>query len=113
VAYIYLSKLIAHGKPQELKQLPEITPNGSSWFEISSSNATRLLPVVREHPHVLDATIFGEAIHALGRRGTDAQTLQTFLQQKGFATAQCRAVPPSLEDVFVTLTRQRRNSSEG
>lgn len=113
VAYIYLSKLIAHGRPQELKRLPEITPDGSSWFEISSSDATRLLPVVREHPHVLDATIFGEAIHALGRRGTDAAMLQDYLRQKGFPTAQCRVVPPSLEDVFVTLTRQRRNHSEG
>jgi hypothetical protein len=72
-----------------------------------------LLPVVRAHPKVLDATIFGEAIHALGRRGTDAETLQNHLRQKGFVTVQCRIVPPSLEDVFVTLTRQRRNNSEG
>ena len=28
VAYIYLAKLIAIGRPQDLKRLPEITPDG-------------------------------------------------------------------------------------
>jgi ABC-type multidrug transport system ATPase subunit len=113
VAYIYLSKLIACGRPQELKQLPEVTPDGSSWFEVGSSDATRLLPIVRKHPDVVDATIFGEAIHALGGRDIDAATLQDYLRQKGFPTALCRVVPPSLEDVFVALTRQERDNVEG
>jgi ABC-type multidrug transport system ATPase subunit len=113
VAYIYLSKLIAHGRPQDLKRLPEVTPDGSSWFEIGSSDTTRLLPVVRAHPDVVDATIFGEAIHALAHRGLTAAKLQEFLRHKDFSTVECRVVPPSLEDVFVALTRRRRDNSEG
>ena len=109
VAYIYLAKLIAHGRPQDLKRLPEITPDGSGWFEITSHNATRLLPIVRRHPAVLDATIFGEAMHVLAQAGTDASALQKFLSAAGDDTPICRPVPPSLEDVFVTLTRLNRN----
>jgi ABC-type multidrug transport system ATPase subunit len=111
VAYIYLSKLIALGRPQDLKRLPELTPDDSSWFEITSDDATQLLPLVRQHPGVLDATIFGEAIHALARQGTDAAALENYFRQRDGATVHCRAVPPSLEDVFVTLTRIHRNDA--
>jgi ABC-type multidrug transport system ATPase subunit len=111
VAYIYLSQLIALGRPQELKRLPELTPDDSSWFEITSEDATQLLPLVRRHPNVLDATIFGEAIHALARRGTDAAALTDHFSGQIGTPVRCRSVPPSLEDVFVTLTRLRRNSA--
>ena len=113
VAYIYLSKLIALGRPLDLKRLPELTPDDSSWFEITSSDATKLLPLVRQHPSVLDATIFGEAIHALVRRGTDAAALESYFKQLDGNEVHCRAVPPSLEDVFVTLTRLHRHSAKG
>jgi ABC-type multidrug transport system ATPase subunit len=113
VAYIYLAKLIALGRPQDLKRLPEITPDGSSWFEITSDDATHLLPELRQHPSIVDATIFGEAAHALARQGTDGATLEKYFQQRGVANVRCRAVPPSLEDVFVTLTRIQRGPAKG
>jgi ABC-type multidrug transport system ATPase subunit len=112
VAYIYLSKLIARGRPQDLKRLPEITPDGSTWCEILSDESTRLLPLLRQHPGVLDATIFGEAIHAQAGKDTDAARLESYLRRQGALNVQCRAVPPSLEDVFVTLTRLQRGDSE-
>jgi len=71
-----------------------------------------LLPLLRRHDDVVDATIFGEAIHALVRQSTDAATLIEFARQQGGVNVSCRAVPPSLEDVFVSLTRMRR-ATEG
>lgn len=111
VAYIYLAKLLALGRPQDLKRLPELTPDRSSWFEITSDDATQLLPLVRQHPRVVDATIFGEAVHALVRQGTEAAALENDFKQQGDASVRCRAVPPSLEDVFVALTRIHRNDA--
>jgi ribosome-dependent ATPase len=113
VAYIYLSKLIAIGRPQDLKRLPEITPEGCAWVEISSDDATQLLPLLRRHQDVVDATIFGEAIHALVRQRTNPAALIDFARQGGAVNVACRAVPPSLEDVFVSLTRLRRSATEG
>lgn len=110
VAYIYLSRLIALGRPQDLKRLPELTPDRSSWFEITSDDVTQLLPLVRQHPSVLDATIFGEAIHALARQGIDAAALEEYFHKQDGTEVHCRAVPPSLEDVFVTLTRVQRDN---
>ncbi|HXV49479.1 MAG TPA: ABC transporter ATP-binding protein [Candidatus Binatia bacterium] len=113
VAYIYLSRLIALGRPQDLKRLPEVTPEGSSWFEIIGEDAPRLLLPLRRHADVIDATIFGEAVHALARRGIDAARLESYLTEEGESGVRCRVVPPSLEDVFVTLTRQRRDLAKG
>ena len=112
VAYIYLAQLIAIGRPQDLKRLPEITPAGCAWVEVTSEDATQLLPLLRRHGDVVDATIFGEAIHALVRQSTDAASLIEFARQQGGVNVACRAVPPSLEDVFVSLTRMRR-ATEG
>lgn len=113
VAYIYLSKLLALGRPQDLKRLPEITPDGSHWFEITSDDATRLLTELRRHPGVVDATIFGEAVHALVRQGTAAAAMEGYFANQGDASVRCRAVPPSLEDVFVALTRIHRGPAKG
>jgi ABC-type multidrug transport system ATPase subunit len=113
VAYIYLAKLIAIGRPQDLKRLPEITPAGCAWVEVTSEDATQLLPLLRRHGDVVDATIFGEAIHALVRQSTDAAALIEFARQQGGVNVACRAVPPSLEDVFVALTRMQRSATEG
>jgi ABC-type multidrug transport system ATPase subunit len=113
VAYIYLSRLIALGRPRDLKRLPEVTPEGSDWFEIIGEDATRLLLPLRRYADVIDATIFGEAVHALARRGIDAARLESYLTEQGESGVHCRAVPPSLEDVFVTLTRQRRDPAKG
>ena len=113
VAYIYLAKLIAIGRPQDLKRLPEIIPAGCAWVEVTSDDATQLLPLLRRHHDVVDATIFGEAIHALVRRSTAPAALIEFARQQGGVNVACRAVPPSLEDVFVALTRMRRSATEG
>ncbi|HET9915459.1 MAG TPA: ABC transporter ATP-binding protein [Candidatus Binatia bacterium] len=113
VAYIYLSKLIAIGRPQDLKRLPEITPENCAWVEVTSEDPTQLLPLLRRHDDVVDATIFGEAIHALVRQRTGPAALIDFARQQGALDVACRAVPPSLEDVFVALTRLRRSATEG
>jgi ABC-type multidrug transport system ATPase subunit len=113
VAYIYLSKLIAIGRPQDLKRLPEITPPGCTRVEVTSDDPTQLLPLLRGHGDVVDATIFGEAIHALVRQPTGPAALIDFARQHGALNVACRAVPPSLEDVFVSLTRLRRSATEG
>ncbi|MBI2988269.1 MAG: ABC transporter ATP-binding protein [Deltaproteobacteria bacterium] len=113
VGYIYHSRLMVCGKPQELKQLPEITPEGAVWLEVHCDEPTRALSLLRSFPGVIDSTIFGESIHILAQEGSDGANVESFLQREKIAGVQCRRVPPSLEDVFVTLTRQQRSRLEG
>ncbi len=37
IGYIYLARLIVCGRPDELKQLPEVTPSGTRRWELSCS----------------------------------------------------------------------------
>lgn len=108
VGYIYDSRLIAHGKPQELKQLAEITPEGALWFEVLCKEPTRALSLLRRSPDIVDATIFGESVHILARKGIDGVRIEALLRKENMDGVECRRVAPSLEDVFVTLTRLRR-----
>jgi ABC-2 type transport system ATP-binding protein len=99
VGYIYLGHLLAVGTPNELKALPGITPPGSRRLEISGPNTSAVLEALRHKPGVHEATIFGQAIHAL----VDAGRTPAELGLDGLGV---RETEPSLEDVFVTLSRR-------
>jgi len=100
VGYIYLSKLLVQGKPQELKELPDVTPPGTRRYEIDVPAATEKLSKLRHTPGVLDATLFGQTIHLLA---SDKLGEGELVRELGEG-AQLRPISPTLEDVFVTLT---------
>lgn len=60
VAYIYFSKLIADGTPEQLRHLPEVQPSGTRRVEMVTPEVTRALHVVRQIPGIHSATIFGQ-----------------------------------------------------
>lgn len=99
VGYIYLGELLTLGTPDELKRLPDITPPGTKRLEIVGPNTSTVLEALRNKPGVHEATIFGQAIHAL----VDADKNQKDLGLEGLSVHETE---PSLEDVFVTLSRR-------
>jgi ABC-2 type transport system ATP-binding protein len=98
VGYIYLANLLALGTPQELKQLPGVTPPGTRWLEVYDADTAGLLERLRNQPGVLQATIFGQSILALGEKDRS-------LEELGLARSRALDAEPSLEDVFVTISR--------
>jgi ABC-type multidrug transport system ATPase subunit len=112
IGYIYLSKLIVNGKPEELKALPEVTPQGTEWLEVSCDEITRALQVLKPAPGVVDATIFGETIHLRVKHGTGSEDLQKAFTPHNITLHESRLVRPSLEDVFVTLTREHAGGGD-
>jgi len=106
VGYIYLSKLLVTGTPDELKALPEVNPADARRVEIETAQTARALAWLQDEPFCKEATIFGQAVHALIERGVSDQELLDRLTKAGFPRAQLRDIAPSLEDVFVTLTER-------
>ena len=104
VGYIYLSKLIAHGTPDELKLIPEVSPPGTRRIEVYTLHTPAALATLRHKPYVLGATIFGQSIHLLMQDTTTLEQVQADLAREGFNEVEIRPILPSLEDVFVTLT---------
>jgi ABC-2 type transport system ATP-binding protein len=98
VGYLYLSRLLALGTPQELKELPAVTPPGTRRLEIWSADPAGLLAQLRKRPGVREATIFGQAIHALVEASCSVAEL-------GLENVTVQEANANLEDVFVTLTR--------
>lgn len=114
IGYIYMSRLLLLGDPNELKRLPEVTPAGTKWYELEAPSAVQRLPALRREAGVRDATLFGERIHVLADETISRDRL---LGPLAVDPQQCeiREIGPTLEDVFVTLTRnaqQRRRPGQ-
>jgi ABC-type multidrug transport system ATPase subunit len=106
VGYIHYGKLLASGSPAELKRLPEMSPEGTERIEVRCPRVTEAMAFAKGLDEVIEASIFGDAIHMLTRRGSD-EALRRALREAGFGEAMLVHVPPTLEDVFVTLTGAR------
>ena len=98
VGYIYMGNLLILGTPQELKQMPGVTPPGTRWLEIYTHDSAGLLERLRRRPGIHQATIFGQSIHALVDASRSPEEL-------GLSDAKVVEAEPSLEDVFVTLSK--------
>jgi ABC-type multidrug transport system ATPase subunit len=106
VGYLYLSKLLVTGTPDELKDLPAVNSPDSRRVEIETRDTARALSWLREQGFCRGATIFGQAVHAeIDRHLADTDLLDR-LRHAGFAHAESRPIAPTLEDVFVTLTER-------
>jgi len=112
VGYIYLSRLIAMGRPDDLKAAPEVTPAGTRRFEMTCADPTAALAAARKAPEVRDATLFGNTLHLLTTEMPAPDALPGMLAP-GDPSASIRPVGPTLEDVFVTLSRARQTVQEG
>jgi ABC-type multidrug transport system ATPase subunit len=106
VGYLFLSKLLVSGTPDDLKVLPAVSGPHARQLEIETRQTARALAWLRNEPYCSTATIFGQAVHALiGRDVADAE-LAARLEAAGFPEVHLREIAPSLEDVFVALTEQ-------
>src|SRR5262249_51115481 len=105
VGYLYLSKMMATGRPDELRFLPTVTPEGTRRVEVEAGQVAAVLRAMRTLPYVREATIFGQSVHAVIDAGVGDEDLRRALQAHGPPPASMRAIVPSLEDVFVSLTR--------
>jgi ABC-2 type transport system ATP-binding protein len=104
VGYLYLGHLLALGTPAELRQQPAVTPQGTTRLEInipgsSGYEVAELMERLRSRPGVLQITIFGHTIHALVTADSTPESL-------GLDPDQVRPADASLEDVFVSISRE-------
>jgi len=110
VGYISLSRLIVCGRPARLKELEAVTPHGTRRVEIAGPQPAVVLQRLRALPGVRDATLFGEMLHVLADDTlADARLIAATGQDP--AEVEVRPVAPTLEDVFVTLSRSAARRS--
>src|SRR5947209_5605030 len=83
VGYIYMSKLITCGEPDDLKKLPEVSPPGTRRLDITCDHVTTALKAVHELPGVRSATVFGQSMHLLVDDRVRHEDIEAALRQVG------------------------------
>ena len=104
VGYIYMSKLIVCGEPDELKRLPEVSPPGTRRLDVTCDHITTALQSMRQVPGVRTATVFGQSMHLLVDENISSAQIEEKLRSVGISQTEIHEIGPSLEDVFVTLS---------
>jgi ABC-type multidrug transport system ATPase subunit len=112
VGYIYLSRLIVCGAPDDLKQMPEVNPPGARRIDVTCDHVTVGLQAVRRMQGVRSATVFGQSMHLLLDDSVSEHAIRETLRDAGVMAADIRPIAASLEDVFVELTA-RQHYGEG
>jgi ABC-type multidrug transport system ATPase subunit len=105
VGYMYRSRLLVSGSLPELKNLPELRPDGARRWEVECSDGSAALAHLRRRPYIRDCTLFGHSLHVLADASHSPANLCDDLAASGIHGARAREITPSLEDVFVTLTK--------
>jgi ABC-type multidrug transport system ATPase subunit len=105
IGYIYHSKLITCGLPDELKAAPEVNPGGSKWVEAICRRPTEAFAALKHIAGLREITIIGQSVRFLIEAGGTEEGIRQTLAEAGVA-AEIVSTAPSLEDVFVTLTKR-------
>jgi len=104
VGYIYMSRMVVCGEPDELKHLPQVNPPDTRRIDVTCEHVTVGLRAVRHLPGVRTATVFGQSMHLLIDREIPDQFIRDAVARAGISQVDIRSIAPSLEDVFVALT---------
>ena len=106
VGYLYLSHMLVEGKPDDLTEIPEVTPPGMRRVEAEcEEGAAAVMGIARERPYVEEVTIFGNALHLLVTGEASNREIAVDLSERSGTGVSIRPIAASLEDVFVRLTR--------
>jgi len=99
-ALINQGRLIAIGSPEELKH----TVLGGELLLLECTALGPTLVALQQAPGVVDASVFGDAIHVLVKdAGRSLSELPGYLEQRSLQPRRLERIQPSLEDVFVQL----------
>lgn len=104
VGYIYMSKLIVCGEPDELKRMPEVNPPGTRRLDVTCDHVTTALRAVHQLEGVRSATVFGQSMHLLVHESVRSSEIEQRLSSVGIEHSEIHEIAPSLEDVFVELS---------
>jgi len=130
-AYLYEGRLLVSGDPNSMKRAEIAHTNRR--LEIVCQPLMPALAVLRDAPYVADVSVFGQALHvrvkdvppepaepdtfesfaASAHRATVMDLLRKRLLAANIAVLGVRSVYPTLEDIFVSFTREMDDRAAG
>jgi len=102
VAFLHRGKLVSCDEPDRLRLNTK-----EAFFEIKSRDRKRTKQVLDAMPVVKGTGLFGDSIHLrLEAREKVDEVLQG-LYETGGIEVEAREIPPSLEDIFISMTQSQ------
>ena len=109
VALIHRGRLLACGTPHDLKKLMRGT-----ILEIRAADPRRVTTLLRERLRAAAVGLFGDRVHVVTAAPEQtAAEAAAILAEAGVPPAAVRAIPPSLEDVFISVLTQKETANGG
>jgi ABC-2 type transport system ATP-binding protein len=103
VGLMHRGELLACGTPAEVRGLMRGT-----ILEIRTEHPREAVAAVKERLPGVSAGLFGDRVHIVtAEPDRTADEAQAALQQAGVAVLGIRSIPPSLEDVFVSMLTEK------
>jgi ABC-2 type transport system ATP-binding protein len=100
VAMLHKGHVIALDTPDSLRRQFH-----GEIYTVRTDNPRRARNVLRMHPRVRDAVLFGDTVHTtLGDRERDWPVVRQQLEAEGISILQEGPIEPALENVFIELT---------
>ena len=100
LALIFRGKIVALGTPSQLKSAMK-----SELLLVECDPLGTAVEVLQKAPEVIDAAVFGNALHLVVENAAAAEPLiRKYLGDHGVTVANIARIRPTLEDVFVSLT---------
>jgi ABC-2 type transport system ATP-binding protein len=102
LALMNRGRLIALDSPKRLRDEMK-----APLFEVRTEHGLRAVEALKSAPEVLDAALFGRALHVTVREAAGAaELLRERLRAESIDVTGIRSIPPALEDVFVARVRE-------
>jgi ABC-2 type transport system ATP-binding protein len=103
LGFVQRGRLVALGTPEEIKA----DKMSGKVIEIDCSNPTQAMELLDRSNIFNDVSLYGAQIHVVAK-DADRQliSIRRDLTTEGISVSNIAIIPPSLEDVFISSTRE-------
>ncbi len=113
LGFIYNGKLVASGTPLEIKR----TKMKGTIIELDTDSPSEALKLIKPMETMDEVSFFGRLIHAvttLPARETDkaVKAISGLMDKNGIKVNRINLIPPSLEDIFISLIKQEDSNGK-
>ncbi len=107
LGFIYNGKMVASGTPLEIKR----TQMKGTIIELDTDTPSEALKLIKPMETMDEVSFFGRLIHAVtaspeGTTDLVMKNIEQLLRQNGITVNRINTIPPSLEDIFISLIKQ-------
>lgn len=103
LGFVQRGRLVALGTPEEIKA----DKMAGKVIEIDSSNPAQALELLKSSGLFNDVSLYGAQIHVVAKNAESQMlSIDQLLTREGISVTNMAIIPPSLEDVFISNTRE-------